>query len=157
MGINGWTWACPCNVGANSPSGYGSYFAWGEISACDQCSMYNYKYEEDDVAQSVWGGAWRMPTKGELEELLNKCSWKKELLNGVSGYRVSRNGNSIFLPLSGCRNEQGLDGRGKNGEYWSKTPYNEERAYILFLQSNGSKEVLHPYRYLGRSVRPVVR
>ena len=49
---SGLKWAT-CNVGADKPEGYGDYFAWGE----------------SDPAHVNWGGAWRMPTNEEWEEL----------------------------------------------------------------------------------------
>ena len=93
------------NVGAESVTDRGLYFAWGETTghafgsgykfSLDNYAWYNstdlytkYKhdgsswdYEElasdDDAATRNWGGMWRMPTKAEWEELLNEdnCTW----------------------------------------------------------------------------------
>ncbi len=40
---SGTKWAC-CNVGANSPSERGDYFAWGETSPKTAFGEYNYKW-----------------------------------------------------------------------------------------------------------------
>lgn len=56
----------------------------------------------DDVANVKWGGKWRIPTKEEFDELVEKCTWKKVLMNGVLGWNVKGpNGNTIFLPAAG--------------------------------------------------------
>lgn len=41
-------WAT-CNVGANSPEEYGSYFAWGEIATKNNYIWDTYKYGSSDV------------------------------------------------------------------------------------------------------------
>ena len=93
------------NVGAESVTDRGLYFAWGETTghafgsgykfSQDNYAWYNdtdkytkYKHDgsswdyeelasEDDAAAKIWGGVWRIPTKAEWEELLdeNNCTW----------------------------------------------------------------------------------
>ena len=93
------------NVGAESVTDRGLYFAWGETTghafgsgykfSLDNYAWYNstdlytkYKHDgsswdyeelasEDDAAAKIWGGVWRIPTKAEWEELLNEdnCTW----------------------------------------------------------------------------------
>lgn len=54
-----------------------------------------------DVATKNWGTGWRMPTKSECEELVNKCKWEKSYLWGQHGVKVTGpNGNFIFIPGS---------------------------------------------------------
>ena len=71
------------NVGAQKDSGFGSYFAWGEIKPKDYYSWDTYVWSKgntqflvkysvadrkiqlvpsDDAARATWGGDWRMPT-----------------------------------------------------------------------------------------------
>ena len=106
-----------CNVGATSPEEYGDYFAWGEVTPKDYYSSNNYKYysnqnyvnigsdisgTEYDAATHNMGNNWRMPTKAEYEELINKCEWKFVTYRKVRGWRVTGpNGNSIIIPLAG--------------------------------------------------------
>ncbi len=63
---SGTKWAC-CNIGANSPKGYGDYYAWGEIEEksyydWDTYTYYNIHIGDDiagteyDVAHVKWGG-----------------------------------------------------------------------------------------------------
>lgn len=89
------------NVGAESETDRGLYFAWGETTGHAYSSGYQfsegnyawydgvtgkytkYKHDgsswdyevlesDDDAATRNWGGMWRMPTKAEWEELLDE-------------------------------------------------------------------------------------
>ena len=113
---SGMLWAI-YNVGADSLSDVGDYFAWGETEPKTDYSWSTYKWgtkdsltkynnidsltvlkAEDDAATANWGRAWRTPTMDELYELKDGCTWTwtKDGLVGTS----KTNGNTIFLPLS---------------------------------------------------------
>ena len=161
-------WAT-CNVGTSSPEGYGNYYAWGETSTKSTYSESNsvtygkgfsdikgnYQY---DAARANWGGSWRMPTKAELQELKNNCSWKWTTQNGVKGYKVTGpNGNSIFLPAAGCRGGSSLYDAGSGGYYWSSTPRESDSRNAWYLYFDSSVYFMGSYsRDDGRSVRPVI-
>ena len=160
-------WAT-CNVGANNPEDYGDYFAWGETTTKSSYTDNNSKTygknfsdiggkSQYDAARSNWGGTWRLPTKAELQELKNKCTWEWTTQNGVKGYKVTGpNGNSIFLPAAGNRDGSSLDYAGEYGYYWSSTPTegNSDIAYYLYFYSS-DRSVGWYRRYDGLSVRPV--
>ena len=112
---SGTLWAI-CNVGADTPEGYGDYFAWGETQpktiydwityewcngAEDQLTKYcnNSSYgsngftdnlitlsADDDAATANWGNEWCTPNKEQWEELLGNTSVKWETQNKVNGY-----------------------------------------------------------------------
>ena len=160
-------WAT-CNVGANKPEDYGNYYAWGETST--KSTYYNNNSKtygkrmndikgnsQYDAARANWGGTWRMPTKAELEELKNECTWTWTTQNGVKGYKVTGpNGNSIFLPAAGCRSGSSLHHAGEYGIYWSSTPHESDSAYWFFFVSGHQPELVDSlYRSNGQSVRPV--
>lgn len=161
-------WAT-CNVGANKPEDYGNYYAWGETktksSYTDNNSVtYGKNYSDIggksqyDAARANWGGSWRLPTKKELEELKNKCTWTWTTQNGVKGYKVTGpNGKSIFLPAEGFRYGSSLHRAGECGGYWSSAPYESDSnsAYYLNFLSSDQLVVDWDYRYYGQSVRPV--
>jgi hypothetical protein len=173
-------WAS-CNIGATNPEDYGMYFAWGETNSKQYYSTGNYSYDENvtilnalnDAASMKLGGAWRMPTVIEQDELREKCTWTWTTHNGVKGYRVTskENGNSIFLPAAGYYSSkyhfdtatmQGYtevikNGVGSSGAYWSSSISSENTnlAYELsFGSSNKSKKQLN--REYGLPVRGVL-
>ena len=170
------------NVGASKPEDYGDYFSWGETSPKTEYKWANYLYGtakngpfskyvlnsdygtvdhklvldlEDDAAHANWGGDWRMPTKEEVEELMTKCTWAWTTRNGINGYTVTGNGNSIFLPANGMRSSSIAD-EGTVGNYWSSSISGDGTYYSIspyFSQSY--KKSGNCYRYFGLGVRPV--
>lgn len=147
---SGLKWAT-CNVGANSPEEYGGYYSYGEY-----CFI-------------KWGGKWRIPTKEEMGELVNRCIWVWTEQNGKNGYKVTGpNGNSIFLPASGynfglsftrCRDTYLHDvGReGKEGKYWSSSLYKGNADNTCYLGFDSSHHCIYlGNRNYGHSVRLVI-
>ena len=110
---------------------------------------------DDDVAHVKWGGSWRMPTRDEIDELHNNCTWTWTTLNGVNGYRVTGpNGNSIFLPAAGWCSGTEVYRQGSSGFYWSSSLLSSYDAYYLYFYSRDC--VWDCYnRFYGLSVRPV--
>lgn len=165
---SGLLWAT-CNVGANSPEEYGDYYAWGETETKDKyteknCSTCGVKMNDIsgnpkyDVARKKWGGNWRMPIYDEIKELIKECTWEWIEQNGVSGYKVTGpNGCSIFLPAAGYRSGLLLYSAGRNGYYWSSTPYegSSNNVYSLYFNSN-YQSMYYSIRGNGQSVRPVL-
>ena len=87
---------------------------------------YRYVIEaEDDAASVKYGGDWRMPTKAEIQELINNCSWEwQDNYNGVSGYVVTSKvegytDKSIFLPLTGFKWHSEVEATQNYGIYWA--------------------------------------
>ena len=98
-----------------------------------------------------------MPTKAEMQELINNCTWKWTTQNGVKGYKVEGpNGNSIFLPSAGYRYGSSLGYAGSYGHYWSSTPSENIDYYAYYLNFNSDYHYVSSVsRYDGLSVRPV--
>lgn len=168
-----------CNIGATSESDFGSMFAWGEKSTKDVYSWdtymlchgsYNsiFKYtsndnkisldEQDDVASQILGKGWRIPTRAEMEELVNECHWSWVSENGHYGWRVKgKNGNSIFLPAAGSASSYRVAGTNELGRYWTSSRDSDNySAYNLrFKSGNETIEVVADTRFYGRSVRAV--
>ena len=126
---SGTKWAT-CNLGASTSSGYGSYYAWGEIatkSSYSNCKTYGKNMPDIagdsryDAASANWGANWKMPTKAQIDELLDNryCVWEWTKVNGTNGYKVTskENGSSIFLPAAGYRDNTLLWSQTK--VYWS--------------------------------------
>ena len=159
---SGTLWAT-CNVGANTPTEYGSYFAWGEPTTKSTFTSSNYTYSSNpstlpasaDAATANWGTGWRMPTQAEMQELIDNCTVTWTTQSGVNGCLFTGpNGNSMFLPAAGYRLDSELYGAGFNGVYWSSSLYSGNRAWVLGFYS-GSYGVNYDYRDYGQSVRAV--
>lgn len=164
---SGTKWAT-CNVGANTPEGYGNYYAWGEITTKTSYEQSNSVTSgltlSDisgnpiyDVARANWGSTWRLPTNAEMEELVKNCTWTWTTQNEVNGMKVvGPNGNSIFLPAAGYFTKSSHEHVGEYGYYWSSTPYQSYVNYACFLDFNSNN---HKANKLGRcqglTVRPV--
>ena len=182
-------WAT-CNVGATKPEEYGDYYAWGETEPKTNYNWSTYKWcsgsaetqtkyctdssygtvdnkttleLEDDAARANWGGAWRMPTDAEWQELIDNCTWTwVEGYNGGvnNGYEVKSkiNGNSIFLPAAGYRSNDDLYLAGDYGYYWSSSLFTDYPyfAWNVVFNSDGVYGSFYD-RYYGLSVRPVFK
>lgn len=112
---------------------------------------------EYDAVRQNWGGTWRMPTKSDLQQLIEKCTWTPETKNGVAGYTVKGiNGNSIFLPTAGYLNFHGHVQSYSISIYLSSTllPHNHAWVYIIHVDSY-RQYVSNDERYMGFSIRPV--
>ena len=113
---------------------------------------------EHDAARVLWGRGWRIPTKQELDDLLDKCDWTWSTTNGVNGYVVRGRGDytcSIFLPAAGYGMAEGWFSDGKVGGYWSSVPDTDSGyAWSLNCLTNSVKTDVS-YRRRGFAVRPV--
>ena len=172
---------CSCNVGAESPEEYGDYFAWGETKPKSSYAKETYSYYDSNKAQYVdigdnicgteydaaivnLGSDWRMPTKTEMLELVEKCTWEWVQINGINGFKVTgTNGNSIFLPASGYISHKSK----MEGTYYPTGNITKgigeayRRAIQLSLQnsniptSNTVNDFSGPANEFGHSIRPV--
>ena len=112
---------------------------------------------EDDAATANWGGNWHMPTKEEFGELYNNTTVTWTTQNGVYGRLfTASNGNSLFLPAAGFRNDSSLYDAGNDGYYWLRSLYTDSPYYAwLFGFLSSSCDMLSYDRGCGFSVRPV--
>lgn len=112
---------------------------------------------EHDTAHVKWGGDWRMPTKSEFYDLINKCDWIWTMINGVNGYIVRGRNNyvlkNIFLPCAG--NASSFSDCCSFGNYWSSCP-NSDSSFAWSLGfTSGYRDTFCYSRSLGMSVRPI--
>ncbi len=158
------------NVGASSEGERGSFFAWGETTTKSSYDSSNYTASSistdlsisQDAARAQWGGAWRMPTKAELQWLIDNCTWTWAWTTsgGKDGHRVTSNisgytSNSIFLPATGYYDGSYVELR-SDGYYWSSTYDNSSYAWHLYFNSSIMSMGRYARRYNGMSVRAVL-
>ena len=141
------------NVGATKDSGFGTYFAWGEVKPKQYYSWGTYLWSQgdtsfllkynasdkktqltpfDDAARANMGGEWRMPTVD----------------------------NSIFLPITGFRFYGDVQFRAIKGIYWTSTIYtgNYNKAWCIEFNFEDVKVDfgnLSTNRFSGRCIRAV--
>lgn len=121
------------NVGATDPESEGDMQPWGEGK------QYNYAGTaqvhailvsgDRDAASREWGGAWRMPSRDEICELMQKCKWEYTYIGNTQVVRiVGPNGNHIIMPL-------GTYWANNRNDKWGDRPI----AYNLSIWADDSK------------------
>ena len=115
-----------------------------------------YTLELVDDAAYVSDNTCRMPTKADLQELIDNTTSSWETLNGVDGRRFTgSNGNSIFSPAAGFY-DSGTDDIGTSGTLWSNSPYESDPKFAwglsIYLDDVG---VYYQFRRNGFSIRAV--
>lgn len=168
------------NLGAHTPYEHGSYYSWGETAPKNNYNLSSYKFgvgpyskyngsdktvldPEDDAAYVTLGGTWRMPTVGEIDELVSTRNnagymWEWKSLNGVNGWLVTYlvNNNSIFFPASGYCDDMTLRQLGSYGEYWSSSLCLDEASYVYNLGFESYSVARgDSSRHFGYSIRAV--
>ena len=165
------------NVGASKPEEVGNYYAWGETETKTSYTWSNYAHCDGsegtchnigndiggtnyDVAHVKWGGNWQIPSLAQWQEMIASCSRETTSVNGVNGLKLTsrKNGNSIFLPYTGAK--------------WDDGCYNTESIFC-WLSTMSTKGVAYPYyltyqgmgigfgrdyeRFIGLPIRPVMK
>ena len=182
---SGTKWAS-MNVGANAPEECGNYYAWGDVVTRENYdhTTINYGYTEsggdyskynatdgktvlepmDDAATVNWGGSWRTPTREEMEELINLCTWEVTTQNDVIGCKVTGpNGKSIFMPAAGRYNKTSLGKKDRYLYYWTATLWIHSSGKTLNgaeLKVNMEKnnpDIDDDHRDVGMPVRPITK
>lgn len=150
------------NFSTSSISPYYSSSPYTRYNNSDKAYRPNLDIS-DDVARTLWGDTWRMPTKEEFQTLYGatKWTWKD---NGCYVTKLGEdlagdNSNALlFFPAAGASINDILNFAGTYGYYWSSTLYsdNTDRAYDLyFLSGNVNPQDHGNGRYSGFSVRPL--
>ena len=162
------------NVGATSPEEYGGYYAWGETEEKDSYTLYNYSYlnwigedvweytltsrihnSQYDVAHVKWGDGARMPTVNDIHELIDNCDCSVKVVNSTKGLMIlGPNGNKIFIPFSGVKEDDILEGLNEICVVRCST-IKEDDDVLGLIGSVTSIECNKVGRTIGFSVRPV--
>ncbi|MBR6068801.1 MAG: hypothetical protein IKP45_13505 [Bacteroidales bacterium] len=110
----------------------------------------------DDVANTIWGANWRMPTYSEFSELKSYCTAVWTTQNGVKGYLFTgTNGNSIFLPAAGFCSSYVNSQVNQRGSYLTSTISESGSGAKGLSFSDASNTIIGLDRYMGFSIRAV--
>lgn len=174
----------------NQPGGYD----WSNYSLCNGSSTTITKYthadgqtasswykngsfigddkavldSEDDAASVNWGGDWRMPTKDEIEELMDNCTCGLAYIDGkyYSKFTSKKPGYTdkyILFPYAGAflsNYLQYVSANAGRAYCWSSSKpvgiaYDSDSAYYLHT-TDGRASVSRNYRCYGMTVRAVL-
>jgi uncharacterized protein (TIGR02145 family) len=177
--INGVKWATrnvatPATFAFN-PEEAGMFYQWNSKigwpstgTVTGWISSWNGGYTTAS-ATDTWTSAndpspsgWRVPTLAEIKTLTasSKVTSRWTTQNSVYGEKFTdkTTGNSIFLPASGYRADDGtLRAEGSYGYYWSSTAYDVSNVYYLsFDMMMGPQDATYG-RAFGLPVRPVAK
>lgn len=163
------------NVGATAPQEYGDHYAWGEVETkelyAEDLYIYydketdSYMYIGDEISGTEydaatihedWGEEWQMPTKEQMQELIDNCQWRWYTFNDKNGYVVTGpNGNAIFLPASGYRTYSNLNYDNKQGYYWTGSLYSRGVFSYGLQFSTDEIKLYSKYKCSGMAIRAV--
>ena len=177
------------NVGATSETDYGDYFMWGSTTptTANACTWTNAPFngessdydetkfnpvkgtvcpngvlaKEYDAASQIMGGDWRMPTKTELQELIDYTTneWVTNYKGtGVNGRKFTgSNGNSIFIPAAGSCYNGVVAVVDNDGDIWSSSLNTSTPRNAWYLYFDSGRCNMDDYdRYYGYAVRGVL-
>lgn len=143
------------NIGATLPESSGDSFYWGETETSTSMDWHEFTLSTlnnrgyidannnlcptYDAATQIWGNGWRMPTKDEWQELIDKCGWKEVKKGEYTVYLITGpNSNFIYLPMVDC---------------WSSTA---STSWSYCYEKNGSyNEIRQSPRSYHLHIRPV--
>lgn len=175
------------NPGSTPDSYYGNYYAWGETKTKSNYTWETYKHctsyydpnkegkltkytdsdrkkvlkSVDDVATTIYGSNYRMPTKAEIEELMSLPNKWVENYNGIDGLNgrvfTGKNDNTLFVPAAGFFTKSSHYDSGSNCDLWSSSISSDNTSYAWYLTfySNNIYISNNNLRYYGFSVRCV--
>ena len=144
---SGTLWATQ-NVGATTPQEKGNSYKWGatEVGGASYNGFEDISGTQYDAATANWNSDWRMPTREQMIELHEKCTWEYE----GTGYRViGPNKNEIFLPNT----EPVHIIEGYYSCYWTSQPISPGSVALRF--NNGIHELTIVSKDNACAIRPV--
>lgn len=176
LGLPSKTLWASCNIGALVPEDFGNYFSWACLKGQQYYTNTDYKFYNrttgvyeyfnlEDISGNVQydaavynlGEKWKIPTKIQVEELIDKCIWTWGERNSINGYIVTGpSGKNIFLPAGGKIDGKNNETKNSCGFYWTSilSDISDSEAYTLEIDS-GNKKIGYEYRHLGIMIRPV--
>ena len=181
---SGTLWA-KTNLGAEKETDLGLFFQWGDTQGYEDASEHqfswsDYKYgtsssltkynatdglttlqDEDDAVFVATGGKMKMPTKDQLQELINYTDHEWTAIDGVNGVKfINKNDDTkyIFIPAAGDCYDGSRSDVGSWGNVWSASRNESSADYAWRMSFYAGNAVMGgSYRCYGYSVRAVAQ
>lgn len=131
------------NVGATKPEAYGDLLLFDNAAK---------------AVNSKMGALWRVPTRAELQGLVENCSYTWETKNNVRGisFKSKTSDKTIFLPSAGFDQGSGRVQDTVRGRYLSSTEVDADTVRRLaFYETDNIVDVATSPRTTSMSVRAV--
>jgi hypothetical protein len=156
------------NVGENIGDYHNRYFGWADPTGRRTTTIPS-EYPSNnppkcicgtdyDMARANWGGKWRMPTREEWTELIEKCKWIFGVPRHSSDYVAvtGPSGKSIRLIKDAFMFDGNPSSPGEYGDYWSCDLDTTSINYAYKMGFNIKASINTMRRDYGLSVRPVL-
>ena len=156
------------SVWASNATAAGDYYAWGERRSRSKTSFtrdnyliwesgtgYKYTYIDNDhtydpCATLSPAGTWRLPTAGEVTELINNCNKTITVIGGTVVCKLSSKTNAeVDITIPRIEASDGVA-----CHYWTST-FGESSPCTLLIGSSGSPELSSNDGWTGCQIRPV--
>lgn len=179
------------NIGVTKPEGeFGHYYSWGMTEPLESYDYNSYagkvpQYDNshsveeikemmnisssDDVATTLWGSSWRMPTGRDFANLISYSDtiiWTN--IGGLDGYMFYHTNaqnitDSVFFAAGGYKKGKDIENKGTEGRYWSTTIWNDSdpekiktwASSLRFYDNSPVIGMSGMERYAGMLIRPV--
>jgi hypothetical protein len=180
---SGTLWA-KCNLGAEKETDFGKFFQWGDVKGYNPDEGHNFNWDnykwgafdnlvkynnddeklvldnEDDPVFAVTNGMFKMPTKEQLQELIDYTNHEWTSIDGVKGMKCTNKNDDtkyIFIPAAGYCIDSVHNDVGFWGCLWSVSR-KESRADSAWNMSFSSSYISNDYFLCcnGFSVRGVM-
>lgn len=170
------------NLGSTKEKSIGLYYQWGSTQGYDGFGYHNflnsvYNYSSyasissyltgsNDAATVHMSDNWKMPSKAEMQELLDGTNQEFCTIAGVKGCKlVSKTDDSkfIFLPCSSNIQGESQPSLSHDVYYWTSTVEGArdwngyKAAWGLFRDSNGLRLEGSSLRFMGMQIRAVAK
>lgn len=184
---SGTLWA-KCNLGAEKESDFGKFFQWGDTQGYSGVDEHQFSWEdyrwgtidnltkynntdglttlqdEDDAVFVATGGKMRMPTKEQLQELIDHTDHEWTAIDGVNGMKFTNKSDvtkHIFIPTAGmCVGGHHLNVNAW-GILWSSSIFNlyglddDHHCAQTFYFGESKMYIVHSLRCAAYSLRGV--
>lgn len=154
------------NLGAENSYANGDYYRWGATRPYRNVTDEYIKNVDillpesgRDVAANTLGAGYRMPTKAEMQELLDNCDKVYTTVNGQNGWRFTSKkagytNKSIFIALGGYYEGERIRNYNYFSRYWLSN-YDNGYGSSYGSDNNGKPYIRSDYKSYGYLIRPV--